>query len=271
MVSASAIIGRIIDFIENHVDLPEEKVTPSIVSKVFTAEEIEDAALKVRRDWGLGVGPISNVVHLLETNGVLVFRLLSDCKKVDAFSLWHKSRPFIFLSTEKGSGSRSRFDAAHELGHLIMHSDCVPGDRIQEDQANRFASAFLLPRDGFLEECPKRLVWPHFIALKERWIVSLAALIRRARDLGVISDDTYRRGNIQLHKRWNSSEPSEPEIERPVILPQVIKVLGQSGWPLSAIAEEVRLSETDIRLLTHADDEEALKEQENYASVRSGS
>jgi Zn-dependent peptidase ImmA (M78 family) len=260
MVSASAIIGRVVEFIDSQVHLPDEQITPSVVPHIYSAEDIEQAAVKVRKDWGLGLGPISNLVHLLETKGVLVFRLLSDCKKVDAFSLWHRSRPFIFLNTEKGSGSRSRFDAAHELGHLVMHPEFLPGDRLQEEQANRFASAFLLPRESFLPECPKRLIWPHFLELKQRWKVSLAALVRRARDLNVVSDDTYRRANVQLNKKWGHNEPHEPEIERPTILPRTLALLTQTRLPMSDIAEQLHIHEADLRLLTYADDVEAAEE-----------
>lgn len=267
MVSASTLIGRIVEFIDSEVHLPDEKVTPSVVSQVRSVEEIEQAAIKVRKEWGLGLGPISNLIHLLESKGVLVFRLLSDCKKVDAFSLWHRERPFIFLNTEKGSGSRSRYDAAHELGHLIMHPDFMPGDRLQEEQANRFASAFLLPRESFLPECPKRLVWPHFFELKIRWKVSLAALVRRAKDLNVISEDTYRRANVQLNKKWGHNEPYEPAIERPTILPRTMALLNQTRLPMALIAEQLQIYEADLRLLTYADDLE--EDNQSFQEVQS--
>lgn len=255
MVSASAIIGTLIDFIDEHVNLPQERITPSTNYRATTVEEIELAASKLRKDWGLGLGPIGNIINLLESNGVLVFRLLSDCKRVDAFSLWHQGRPLIFLNTEKGSASRSRFDAGHELGHLILHNEYLPGDRLQEEQANKFSSAFLLPRDSFYSECPRRLKWEHFLALKQRWKVSLPALIRRARDLELISEDTYRRAHIQINKNdWAYKEPFEPEIERPSILPKTMQMLGNIGWEFSAIAEKVGLRDNDLRLLTYADD-----------------
>src|SRR5215213_2954809 len=86
MASAGTIIRKIVGFIDSHVNLPEESISPNIVHKPKTAEEIEAVATKLRKNWGLGLGPIPNVVHLLETNGVLIFRLLDECRKVDAFS-----------------------------------------------------------------------------------------------------------------------------------------------------------------------------------------
>jgi Zn-dependent peptidase ImmA (M78 family)/transcriptional regulator with XRE-family HTH domain len=258
MASASAIFGRVVEFIDSRVNLPTEQVTPCTSYGSMTVEEIEQAAATVRKSWGLGNGPISNVIHLLESKGILAFRILSDCKQVDAFSHWQHGRPHVFLNTEKGSAARSRFDAIHELGHLILHTEYLPGDRVQEEQANRFASAFLLPRDSFLAECPHRLVWPHFQELKQRWKVSLAALVRRARDLDKISDDTYRRAHVQINKHgWATQEPNEPDVEMPTILPQTMRLLARSGISLSEIAREVCLSERDLRALTFADIEEA--------------
>jgi Zn-dependent peptidase ImmA (M78 family)/transcriptional regulator with XRE-family HTH domain len=257
MVGAGSLIGIIIDFIENHVDLPQEDVTSATSYGAETTGEIEEAALTVRRNWGLGLGPIDNIVHLLESKGVLLFRLLEDCKKLDAFSLWYRHRPFIFLNSEKDSASRNIFDAAHELGHIVLHSEYLPGDQKQEDEANKFASAFLMPRESFLLECPRRLVWDHYRELKQRWRVSLAALVRRARDLQLISNDTYRRAHVQLNKRgWRYNEPDEPEMEHPTVLPQAVELLDQLGWSLPSIAQHLSLSETDLRWLIYADTEQ---------------
>lgn len=250
MVAAGNLIGKIVKFVDERIELPSEQVSSSISYGAETANEIEEAAEKVRRDWGLGLGPIDNVIHLLEAKGILVFRLLEESKKLDAFSLWQGKRPFIFLNSEKGSASRSRFDPSHELGHLILHSEYLPGNKVQEFQANQFASAFLMPRETFLKECPHRLVWNHFLELKQRWKVSLAALVRRAKDLKIISEDTYKRANVQIQKNgWKYNEPSEPEIEIPTILPQAVELLSESGWSLSRIADELSISESDLRWL----------------------
>jgi Zn-dependent peptidase ImmA (M78 family)/DNA-binding XRE family transcriptional regulator len=247
MAGVGSVIGSVVEVIDRYVNLPREQVTDATSYGVTTMEDIEEAATKLRRNWGLGLGPIHNVVELLESKGILVLRLQDDCRDLDAFSLWHLGRPYIFLNTEKDSVSRNRFDAAHELGHLIIHADYLPGDSRQEEEANRFASAFLLPRGTFVHECPKRLVWDHYLELKERWKVSLAALVRRAKDLKLLSDDTYRRAYYQLNKRgWRNREPSEPEVERPSILPQAMGMLYEQGVSISSIARELNVFEADL-------------------------
>ncbi|MCH6544747.1 MAG: ImmA/IrrE family metallo-endopeptidase, partial [Deltaproteobacteria bacterium] len=91
----------------------------------------------------------------------------AETSAVDAFSFWHGARPCIFLNPSKRSASRSRFDIAHELGHLVLHADAAPGSPIHEKEANAFASAFLLPRETFGSECPTQLSWSDFWKLKE--------------------------------------------------------------------------------------------------------
>ena len=80
----------------------------------------ETAAGMVRARWGLGLAPIRNTVHLLEAHGVRVFSIAPEFSEVDAFSFFHESIPFVFLNTLK-TAERGRFDAAHELGHLVLH------------------------------------------------------------------------------------------------------------------------------------------------------
>ena len=255
MVSASILIERLVEWISQRVELPPEKIDGSGPESVKSTE-IEDIAAKVRLDWNLGQGPIPDLIKLLESRGILPFRVLSTCRRVDAFSVWRNGRPLVFLSTEKGLGSRSRFDAAHELGHLVMHADCVPGDPDQEAEANRFASAFLMPRESFQVEFPHRLVWPHLFELKERWRVSLAAIVRRAFDLKKISRATYTRANVYLRTRFPHGEPHEPAIEHPSVVPAALELLKENGWPFEKVAGELCLREADLKRLVYADSAE---------------
>ena len=125
----------------------------------YSLNQIEYIASRSRRHWGLSDGPINNMVALLESQGVIVCRFHMGSEKVDAFSCWVDGRPYILLGAEKASGVRSRFDAAHELGHLILHRDISQDDlesksireRI-EREANWFAGAFLLPRGSLFRE-----------------------------------------------------------------------------------------------------------------------
>lgn len=228
------------------MELPAEELTPlAALSKPLRTSR--PSLSGSGRHWGLGRGPISDVVALLERRGVLPIEVEGHSERLDAFSVWAGRQPVVFLSTVKESASRRRFDAAHELGHLLMHVDVSPGDPALEKEADAFASAFLLPRSTFAAECPRRLSWPHLRELKRRWKVSLAAMVRRAYDLGIYSEATYRRSYMQLNKRgWRENEPEEPTMERPRVLREVIHLLERAGYPRSQVAERVHLHVPDL-------------------------
>src|SRR5262249_48529799 len=151
----------------------------------------EAAAESLRRCWGLGVMSIRNMVHLLEAKGVRVFSISVDARDVDAFSTWSGETPFVFLNTTK-SAERSRYDAAHELGHLVLHRHGAPNGREAETEANAFASAFLMPRASVLTHALRFATLKNLIKLKKVWNVSLAALVYRLHKVGALTDWHYR-------------------------------------------------------------------------------
>ena len=167
---------------------------------------IEEAARQTRAAMGISSGPVPHVVRLLEAHGTVVLLLPVMSRRVDAFSHWYGSRPFVFLNPAKDDKARSRFDGAHELGHLILHHDAEPGNRVVENQAQDFAAEFLIPRDEIADELPRRLDWDRLHQAKRRWGVSLKALVYRALKLGLIGESTYRSGMIML-AQWGDPEP----------------------------------------------------------------
>lgn len=173
-----------------------------------TREDVELIAERVRREWKLPPGPVSNMVNLLEAHGIGVLRSALASTDVDAFSLPYSDRPIVVLSSDKNDRARSRFDAAHELGHLTMHRDDVWGMKWVENQAHFFAAAFLMPATDIRDRLPRKLDWDAFFTLKRQWNVSLQALLRRANTLQRISDRTYLNGIKTISARgWRRVEP----------------------------------------------------------------
>jgi Zn-dependent peptidase ImmA (M78 family)/DNA-binding XRE family transcriptional regulator len=173
-----------------------------------TADGIERIAGQVRRIWGTPDGPVPNVVEALESHGVVVIRLPLDTADVDAFSLPFPDHPVVVLGTDKNDRARSRFDAAHELGHLVMHGDQIWGLPGIERQAHQFAAAFLMPAKQIRHELPESVNWPALFDLKRRWQVSLAALLMRARDLNRMNEATYLTAIKAASARgWRRTEP----------------------------------------------------------------
>lgn len=170
--------------------------------------DVEDLAGRVRSEWRLPVGPVANVVEILEDKGIVVIRLPLDSADVDAFSLPFPDRPVVVLGTDKNDRARSRFDGAHELGHLVAHRDQVWGVKEVETQAHWFAAAFLMPADDIYDQLPSRADWPTLFELKRTWQVSLAALLMRARSLGKMSEGNYLTAvKASSARGWRRTEP----------------------------------------------------------------
>ncbi len=221
------------------VDLPAFEPKRSSDAR-YDDEEIESIAEKVREHFGLGLGPISNVVRLLETKGVIVCRLEMTGENVEALSFWSGSKPFVLLASDKSSGARARFDAAHELGHLVLHRWIGPEEieekgRLKEveAEADRFASAFLLPRKSFPNEVYSPRIMA-FVDLKRRWRVSIQAMVYRCRDLGIFDDQQVTNLYKQISfKKWRKSEPLDGDngipLEQPLLLGKVADLVMKSG------------------------------------------
>lgn len=250
-------IKRLVERVREMVNFPAEKITA--LHSVWTAQRNPEALARAARDyWHLGYGPISDMVGLVESLGVIPLEIPGHTRRLDAFSAWVDGLPMVFLSTEKDSASRRRFDVAHELGHLLMHWECEPGSKLAEEEADAFASAFLLPREPFTAECPRSLDWTRLRALKQRWGVSLAAIIRRARDIGLLTEATYRRAFTYLNGTgWRIQEPDEPAMEHPCLLARALGLLREAGITLRELAKDLAFSEGLLqRLLTHGNPEQ---------------
>ena len=176
-------------------------------------ETPEQAAQMLRDHWILGEGPIANMIHLLEAKGVGVYWWREPSAIVDAVSFWQDEKAFVMLNAHITAPDRIRYNLAHELGHLVLHrshdrKEQGYDDRQSESEANRFASAFLMPADTFRQECPTQPHLDMFFPVKQRWGVSIAAMVRRCRDIGVFSDWQYECGFKEISMRhWRLSEP----------------------------------------------------------------
>lgn len=217
------------------------------IPKLGPGIDPETASEVVRTEWDLGEQPISNLVHLLEAHGVRVFSLAEECREVDAFSCWRSETPFVFLNTQK-TAEHSRMDAAHELGHLVLHwHHDVPRGRPAEEEARRFASAFLMPRSAVLATAPPFPTIENLIAPKCRWRVSLAAYIYRLHKLGALSDWGYRSLNIEISKRGRAEEPHGLQRrETSQVLNKVFNALRKSGTTKANVARALHIKPSDL-------------------------
>ncbi len=254
VLARSELLAELVAELEKYLKIPEVAI-PDIPVPGDSRAEIEAAAAEVRNRWGMGVGPVPKMVRLLESKGCVVTRLTHDNASVDAFSTWMGTRPLVILGDDKDDVARSRLDAAHELGHLVMHHDAEPDSRTVEQQAFAFAVAFLVPRESALKELPRRLDWRRYAALKRRWGVSMKALVRYARDLGLLNEASYKRAMVQYSKNgWQRGEPGELEdSEQPILVANALEVLRERrGLGSEDLAKDLRLEVQDLNKLASA-------------------
>lgn len=177
-------------------------------------EAAENAAEELRDRWQLGRNPLPNVVEMLEEHGVKVAEVTAN-DGFDGFSGWAGEVPVIVLSNRwNGDLPRKRLTALHELGHLVLK---LPPDlpaKTVEGICYRFAGALLIPRDAFVDAFGARrrglVSLGELSAIKARWGMSIAAIMKRAERLSLISAKAYKSFNIRLRKDgMHKAEPGK--------------------------------------------------------------
>ena len=157
----------------------------------------------LRLAWGIGPGPLAHLAATIEAHGIVVtlIPLTNEAiTRVSAFSTDALGRPIIIVTPERAASIyRYRFTCAHELGHLLLHSSPLPGDRQQEREADEFAAELLTPRAELEALLPRTMRMATLAHLSTSWGVSVESLIRRMGELRVVSDVTVRRAYQRLH------------------------------------------------------------------------
>ena len=217
---------EIVSFLRRYIKFPKANILefdiPTDKLVEIRDQDIEELALRTRNYWGINEAPIGNVALILEKNGIILARHELNSDKLDAFSEWNVNdlNPYIILNSQKGSAVRSRFDAAHELGHLILHKN-IPIKMLNsrqifsviEDQANRFGAAFLLPEKTFTSDLHS-ITLDSLRSLKTKWRASVGVMIKRLRNLDILSQDEERNLWINYSRRgWRKCEPLDDQLE----------------------------------------------------------
>lgn len=234
-------LHEISDVVQHYVDFPDIDIPDVLGNATYRQlrdEDIEAIASELRDHWNMGQGPCPDMSSVLEKVGCVVGSIEIGTTKLDGVCSWSKAddRPHILLASDKMNLPRRQMDAAHELGHAVLHKG-VPSEQLRADlkeierQAFRFASAFLMPETTYVPEVP------HFslaglLPLKERWRVSVKAQIKRLTDLEVIPPEH----GTQLYKTysakgWNKQEPMDKEwaVPKPRLLRDALNLIVDSG------------------------------------------
>ncbi|MFL2071148.1 ImmA/IrrE family metallo-endopeptidase [Marinilactibacillus psychrotolerans] len=236
----SSLFSLIAESFKSHVKLPEFQMPKyaNFNDKFFQIEfsEIELIATKLRNQLSLGLGPISNLTLAVERLGIRVhFEDLSS-SKIDAMTDFKNNQPYIIINKSRLSSVRIRFNIAHELGHILLHSHYgkmeisnKSNHKRIEAEANYFAGCFLLPEEGFVLDLSSTNM-NHLVELKKHWKVSLQAIIYRGEQLNIIGSrqTLFLRQQISRNK-WRYLEPYDDiiAIEYPTLFNKAIEFLSK--------------------------------------------
>lgn len=229
------LIGKIFNFLDEYIEFPELNL-PEFKEDLT----IEDMAIQLREYWGIGEEPITDMIYLLEKNGIIVTSMDTNIDNIDGYSqqqnINSKKHFIVVLGNDKHSATRRQFSAAHELGHIIMHDGFLDIEdltreetRNMENEAHTFASAFLLPKNEFIKDIS---IYPtnldYYKQLKKKWRTSISAMIVRANHLGVLTNSSYQTINKKISKLgWRKCEPLDDTLimSRPTVLRRAIDIL----------------------------------------------
>lgn len=263
-LAAGELALQVSDWVDRNFDLPEADL-PDLGQET----DPEAAAQALRSYWGLGARPIESMIALLEAKGVRIFSLEERNQSVDAFSFWRDERPFAFLNTMK-TAERSRFDSAHELGHLVLHRHADSNkSREAESDADAFASAFLMPADDVRAQLAGRpLTLSRVLTAKKRWRVSAMALCYRAHKLGLLTEWQYKSLCIKLGKMgFRRGEPDGIERETSPVWRKVFSQLWIEKTTKEQVAHELGLPLQELQgLIVGVTDPSPVGEGRSHAS-----
>ena len=254
-------VRDVVNFIEECVVLPVVDIPnfhPPCDPREVTDSQIEQSSTALRRHWGLGDGVIRDVIKLVENKGCIVVPEIVRCDDIDAFSQWSKNgRPFIVANSQKITGVRWRVDISHEIGHLVLHRmidrrflEANPAThRLIENQAFRFARAFLMPETSFRRSLP-HVSLDNLLFAKRHWHLSVAAMLYRCEDLGMIDRETGIRMWKNLQRRgWKKNEPYDDQlsVEQPRLLANAIRaIVADDPYHIDELRMRTGLELTDI-------------------------
>lgn len=245
-LAAGSLGVSLYDWVDERFHLP----SADLIDLSKERERPDFAARLLRQHWGLGDRPVGNMLSLLESKGVRVLSLSENTLDVDAYSFWRSDFPFVFLNQMK-TPERSIFDCAHELAHLVMHHHSgAKGEVGAEQQADAFASAFLMPEADIKNEATSVSTVRQVLQLKKRWRVSAMALVFRMHKLGLITEWTYKSLCIELGKLgYRRSEPDGINREVSVVWQKVLTALWSKRITKEHIAQELQIPLSELEAL----------------------
>lgn len=240
------LVAYALDQLFEDMEVPAFNIPQIDIESGVTPEEI---AQIVRRKFRLGTEPVRDIYGLLERNGVFIYEWECNHEGFDGVSMTTDAGNHLIIINKNYTPDRKRFTLAHELGHIVMHSNSdfiLLSSRDKEREANAFAGEFLLPHD-VLRNALVGLRAKDLPSLKNVWLVSMQSIARRAKELNAIDERRYTNLMISISKNgWRMKEPIEVYIDAPVVIDDVKRLAhDEIGYTISEMSRFMHLP-TDV-------------------------
>jgi Zn-dependent peptidase ImmA (M78 family)/transcriptional regulator with XRE-family HTH domain len=258
-LATASLVWELTFALERHVKLPEAEL-PALEAGTSPP----DAAAILRGHWNLPDGPVKHLVATAESRGIVVaVRPLREIDAVDAFSVVIVNRPIIITTPRRSENVfRHRFSVAHEIGHLLLHTDSGEHGAAVEKEADEFAAAFLTPAASMDATLPQRLDLAALDRLGRTWGVSPDSLVRRMVERGRTTESSARRAYQRLAMVDDpAADPTSAyQGELPTLLKKAADLAAAHSAGVPALAEALKISPRQVRdLLGEADQRPVLR------------
>ena len=193
--------------IEDILNLKKQFKNPLEKIIVKSREDIETAAIELRKKWELGIDPVHNIIEMLEGKCIKIIEIDFE-KDFDGLSAAVHNTPVIVLN-KNFDALRKRFTALHELAHLLLRFDSKIDQKQIEKACHQFAGAFLLPEKSLknaFRPNRKNFSLRELIEIKEYYGISVQAIVFRLHNLGIIPDSALRKFFIMVNKMKQKKE-----------------------------------------------------------------
>src|SRR6266511_2541221 len=116
-----------------------------------------------------------------------------------------------------------------------------------EQEANRFAAAFLMPRASVLAHSLANAGIDRILSAKQTWRVAAMALTHRLHELDLLTDWGYRTACVDLSRRgYRTSEPGGIPHETSPLLDTVFQSLRAEGASPADVAKDLHITIAEL-------------------------
>ena len=160
---------------------------------VSTHSDVKRVVARIREDWHLGIGPLSNIIDMLEAHGLRVMEIEAP-DAFDGMCIFVGEKKPVLVLNKHYTVERKRFNTLHEFGHSVMRMSDNLSQKEKENLCHYFAGEMLLSTEVLHQVFGTRInkVFLNEIGrLQTQFGISIDAIFHRLKDEHILSDSLH--------------------------------------------------------------------------------